>query len=56
MFGDSTYIITKELIDMGIAKSSISYLVSSCKIKNVSRGIYCLEDSIIDGICCIFDR
>ena len=47
-FGDNTYISTKELIIMGVAKSSISYLVSSGKIKKVSRGIYCLEDSIID--------
>jgi predicted transcriptional regulator of viral defense system len=46
--GEKIYISTKELIELGAAKSSISYLVSSGKLKRVSRGIYSLEDDFAD--------
>lgn len=46
--GEKLYITTKELIEMGVSKSSISYLVSTGKINRISRGIYSLENDFID--------
>jgi predicted transcriptional regulator of viral defense system len=46
--GEKLYITTQELIEMGVSKSSISYLVSTGKIKRISRAIYSLENDFID--------
>ncbi len=54
--GDRAYISTKELLDMGIAKSSISRLASEGKLIRVSRGLFSIEDDFIDEMYVLHNR
>ncbi|MEA1974032.1 MAG: type IV toxin-antitoxin system AbiEi family antitoxin domain-containing protein [Bacillota bacterium] len=46
--GEKTYISTRELINLGISKASISRLVSKGDLIRVERGLYCRQDIIHD--------
>jgi len=46
--GEKIYVTTKELLEIGISKSSISRLTSTGKLIRVSRGVYSLESNLID--------
>lgn len=54
--GDKLYMTTTELIELGVSKSSISYLVSTGKIYRVSRGLYSLENGFEDTMYVLQNR
>lgn len=54
--GERAYISTKELLVMGMSKSSISRLVSEGKLIRVSRGLYSIDDDFIDEMYVLHNR
>lgn len=54
--GEGLYITAKELNELGISKSSVSYLVSTGKLYRASRGVYSLENGMEDTMYLLHNK